>query len=363
MKLKIRAHTMLKNKHSWSISVTEILKQLHIMGHDLYIVSTDGYPDDCDVLKKYFGRNCDDPHIDFCYTLPGNWKDRFSKNSKIKASIFNYETSIVPKEWKYETKYLDYVLPSSNFSKEIFLKNGWDEKKLHLLPLGYDKDSFLDKNIYDVRGARKFKFLTVAINHYRKNLDKLIRAYYKSFSDEDDVSLILKTNLSNPKTKFEFHVISMINLIQKEFGGKKLPNLILLDDKIDNMATLYNLCDVFISASSSEGFGLPFLESMAANKLIIAPRATGQLDFLDDKNCLFLNMSEVIADQNVQYWRADKLGKTWSPDISDISEKMIFAHKNSDVLLENFSKNFDDVLEKYTWNNTAKKLVSLYDNL
>jgi glycosyltransferase involved in cell wall biosynthesis len=71
----------------------------------------------------------------------------------------------------------------------------------------------------------------------------------------------------------------------------------------------------------------------------------------------------VIADQNVQYWRADKLGKTWSPDISDISEKMIFAHKNSDVLLENFSKNFDDVLEKYTWNNTAKKLVSLYDNL
>jgi len=350
---------MLGTKHSWSISVIEILKELKKLGHDLYILSTDGYPDDVPELKEFFNRDCEDPDIDFCYTLPGNWKSRFKKASKIKASIFNYETSIVPAEWSQDLKYLDYVLPSSKFSMDVFKSNGWDEKKLYHLPLGFDKDSFLSKEVYDLPMAKSFKFLTVAINHYRKNLDKLILAYYKSFSSKDNVSLILKTSTKLPKTKFECNVLAMIAEAQKDFKKEELPSLIILDDKIKNMPSLYNAADVFISASSSEGFGLPFLEAMAANKLIIAPRATGQLDFLSEENCIFLDMKEVFADSNMQYWRANKLAKTWAPDVQNISEKMLFAYNNFKSL-RSLSSNNEDIINNFTWEQTARCLVSLH---
>jgi glycosyltransferase involved in cell wall biosynthesis len=363
MQLKIRTNTMLGAKHSWALSVLNILKELNNLGHDLYIKSTDGYPNDAPELSKFFDRDIDNPDIDFCYTLPQNWNFRFKEKSKLKASIFNYETSIVPSEWASHLNHLDFVLPSSKFSMDIFINNGWDKDKLRLLPLGFDQSQFNGFSRYNIPSTRKFKFLSVSINHYRKNIDKLVYAYYNTFSDDDDVSLVLKTNLSNQKTKFECNVLEIVKNAQSGFTKKKLPNLILLDDKLSDMSGLYNSCDCFISASSSEGFGLPFLEAMASKKLIIAPRATGQLDFLNDNNCLFLDMNEVAANQNMQYWRAHPDAKTWMPKIDDISEKMLFAYKNKDHLVQKFSLNFDDVLSRYTWNETAKKLVNIYDNI
>lgn len=363
MRLKIRTNTMLKTKHSWSITILSILRELEKLGHDLYIVSTDGYPDDEPSLKRFFNRDCEEPDIDFCYTLPQNWKSRFKPKSKIKASIFNYETSVVPEEWRFELKHVDFVLPSSNFCMEIFKNNGWDQEKLKYLPLGFDDCLFDGTQTYDLPQAKSFKFLTVAINHYRKNIDKLVEGYYKSFTKNDDVSLILKTNLRPPKTKFECNVIQIINDIQKQFDHKNLPSLILLDDKIKNISGLYNSSDVFISTSSSEGFGLPFLEAMAAKKLIIAPRATGQLDFLNDENSIFLNMSKVPADPNIQYWKASKSAITYMPNTDDISRKMLLVKNNYNLLYNKFSPNFESILLNFTWRETAKKLVNLYDNI
>ena len=65
-----------------------------------------------------------------------------------------------------------------------------------------------------------------------------------------------------------------------------LPIIEIVTKRYESIVPLYNSCDVLVSATSSEGFGLPLLEGLAAGMLVIAPRFSGQLDFLSDKNSI-----------------------------------------------------------------------------
>ena len=69
------------------------------------------------------------------------------------------------------------------------------------------------------------------------------------------------------------------------------------------MFGLYNSCDALISATSSEGFGLPMLEAMASNLLVLAPIQTGQSDFLNSENCIDISGKYIDAPKEYQYWR------------------------------------------------------------
>jgi len=362
-RLKIRTQTMFGTSHSWSITMQEIMIQFAKMGHDLYISSTDGYQNLSHDLSTFYNRDCDDPDIDICYTLPLNWKSRFKKKSKLKLSIFNYETSIIPVEWKSELRHIDYVLPSSYFSEKIMIDNGWPAEKIKMVSLGYNQEQFSKPENYKIATAKNFKFLNISINHFRKNIDKLIRSYYQEFSDADDVTLILKTSLNKPKTKFECDVSEIILDVQRSMPGKIFPQLIILNERIKNMAGLYQASDCLISTSSSEGFGLPFIEAMASNILVAAPRATGQLDFLNDENSILFDVNHVRADKNIQYWRAHPSGMTYMPDCNDISKKMRLIYENKEKLRDRFLPNYSHTLENFKWQNTAEKILELYDHI
>ena len=99
----------------------------------------------------------------------------------------------------------------------------------------------------------------------------------------------------------------------RKHRGKNLPQIEIIQHRYDSMVPLYNSCDCLVSASSSEGFGLPLLEALAAKMLVIAPRCTGQLDFLTDKNSLLVDVKEINAGSKYQYWRATKGAKTFLP--------------------------------------------------
>jgi len=362
-KLKIRTETMFGSNHSWAITLQELMREFAEMGHDLYIKSTDGYPTIDHGLSKFYNLDCENADIDICYTLPGNWKNRFKKNSKLKASIFNYESSIVPKEWLFDLQHLDFVFPSSNYSYQVLSENNWDKNKLKVIPLGINPSLYGKEYDYKIKTNKSFKFLNVSINHHRKNIDKLLTAYYQEFSDKDDVVLILKTNLNKPKTRFECDVGEIILNVQKSIKNKILPQLIIVNEKLDNMAKLYANANCLISTSSAEGFGLPFLEAMASNLIVIAPGATGQMDFLNKQNSLLLNMNYVKANPDRQYWRASEDGMTYMPDVDDIRKNMRLAYENHIDLKKVFLEKYSNILSEYTWNNSAKKIIEIYDSI
>ena len=357
--LKIRSQAMLGTTHSWAVTIRGLLKEFRLMNHDLYLSSINGY----DLFPsewKEFCRECIDADIDLTYTLPRNFKQRFNRNSKLKLAIYNYETSILPKVWEKQIQYIDYALPSSRFSKEVFVNSGWPEEKCIVIPHGVNLESFKDKSkVNNLKTTKKFKFLNVSIPHYRKNIDILVDAYYSAFSDNDDVCLVLKVRLAKPKYRFECDVVQQMLAAQKRHKGKKLPQIEVVQHKYNSMVPLYNTCDSLVNASSAEGFGLPLLEGMAAGMTVVAPRCTGQLDFLNDNNSLLVDVKEIDATIKHQYWRPSSGAKTYLPEVESLANNMRKVYENNRTIKANFADEVNKTINKFTWENAARKILDI----
>ena len=355
--LKIRAHGLFGSTHSWSYAIRSIMNEFHKMGHELFITSTDGYYFAPQELSKYFNKDTNEADIDLCYTLPSNFEQWFNSKSKLKLAMFNWESTSVPPEWNNSLKYIDYVLPSSNAVKDVFINNGWDERKIITLPLGVDWEEFSNAMPMQIGGLNTFRFLNVSIPHYRKNIDIVLDAYYSSFSSSDDVSLILKSSFITPKNKFECDLNEIIKTIQRKHNKKILPKVHIITDKLTSMAPLYKTSNCLVSASSFEGFGLPMLEAFASGLQVIAPRASGQLDFLNDDNSFLINVDSIKAGAKYQYWRPDSSSTTFYPKVDEIAKSMIDVFNGK-------KKFFDEkIKDNFSWGNSANKIINIYENI
>lgn len=359
--LDIRTQSMLGTSHSWAVTMRSLVREMSELGHNMYLDSINGYdmfPDCWNKLK----REVKAPDIDLTYTLPRNFRDRFLSESKLKLAIYNYETSILPSVWKDSHQHIDYALPSSSFSKKVFVDAGWPEEKCIVVPHGIRTEDFLEKSrVKNIKSKKRFKFLNVSIPHYRKNIFTLLDAYYEEFSDKDDVCLILKTSLKKPKYIFECDVVKEVLRAQKKHlkKRKKLPQVEVIKHKYENIIPLYNSCDCLVSATSSEGFGLPLLEGLAAGMLVVAPHVTGQADFLNENNSLKVDSREIIAPKNHQYWKPSVGSKTYMPDVESLMYCMRSAYENKSNLLKDFSPNIKSTLDEFTWRNAAQKIISI----
>ena len=359
--LDIRTKTMFGTTHSWAITMRSLFEEFCNNDHNIYIESTNGDSFVSDEMKKRF-MPCESPDIDICYTLPRNFPFRFKDSSKLKLAIYNYESSILPELWRDKIKHVDYALPSSSFSKEIFVKNGWPEDKCIVVPHGVKSHMFSGERIRgDLKNNKKFRFLNISIPHFRKNISSLVDAYYSSFSDRDDVCLVIKTSLKspNPNHPFECDVTKEILKVQKTHSGRALPQIEIVEKKYDDMSLLYRSCDCLVSASSSEGFGLPFLEGLAAGMVVIAPECSGQLDFLNNKNSLLVSVTDGPASKRYQYWSSSDGAKTFFPNKISLSEQMINAYSNHKGLLSSFDSEIKTTLSKFTWSNAADRILEL----
>lgn len=355
-KLKIRIHGMFGASHSWSNCTRSIATEFYKMGHELFITSTDGYSLCPDLLKDSFNKETSEADIDLCYTLPRNFKQWFHPKSKMKCAIFNWESTVMPKEWKDCLIHTDFVFPSSNAVRDIFLQNGWEESKLITIPLGVDWESFQASESLSVVNNSSFKFLNVSIPHFRKNIDLVLKAYYNEFLGDENVSLIIKSSFDTPKNLFECDLKETILDIRKEFH-KDLPKLYVVIEKFKNIAPLYKGADAIISASSFEGFGLPMLEGFAAGKQVIAGRHSGALDFLNDDNSFLINSDLIPAGSKYQYWKSIDSSKTYYPRIEELQDRMrrVFSGEK---------KSFDPKLKEiFSWKNSANKIIDIYDHI
>lgn len=352
---------MLGTSHSWAVTMRSLIREFSRSGHEMFLESINGYemfPLNWHAMK----RGIDGPDIDICYTLPRNFKDRFAKDSRLRLAIYNYETSLLPKPWAQEISHIDYALPSSNFSKKVFVDAGWPEEKCLVVPHGIRPADFLNKkHVNNLKTRKRFKFLNVSIPHYRKNIYTLLDAYYGEFSDKDDVCLIIKTSTAKPKYKFECSVVKEIMKAQKIHRGKRksLPQVEVIKHKYDSIVPLYNSCDCLVSATSSEGFGLPLLEGLAAGMLVVAPHCTGQADFLNKNNSLEVFSRKVAAPAKYQYWHPQQGAETYMPDVESLRSSMRNAYENKRSLLQEFDEEIKSTVNEFTWENAAKKILSL----
>lgn len=348
------------------------------MGHKVDLFSTNGtdhFPEDLKPnLKGAINENKEvtsENYIDLVgskldleydmqmsYTALRNFCNYFIRGDKNRFGIWNYETTVLPTAFAKYFKCVDKVLPSSQFSKKIFTDNGMPEQQQVVVPHGVYLDRFKNLGKYPLKTNKKYKILAnIAQPHLRKNIPGLLRAFGKAFTNKDDVCLVLKVSRKSPQPGFDIPFNEIFSNWQKEYP--KHAEVEIIDKFIVDIEPLYNACDVVFTMSHAECFWMPGLEGFAANKIVVAPRYGGQLDYMNDDNSILIDGKEIRADHRMQYWEPSSYAKVFGPDVELAASKLKDLINNYDDYLKKFSPKMQELVQHYTWRAAAQQIIGL----
>jgi glycosyltransferase involved in cell wall biosynthesis len=375
--MKICWFGFLSKNFSWSIVAQNLSRELIKKGHKVDLFSTNGithFPEDLKPhLKGYVEEGTSSPALlgsatanleksydmQLSYTAIKNFANYFVRGNKNRFGIWNYETTVLPKAFTKYYRCVDKVLPSSQFSKKIFSDNGMPDNHQTVIPHGIYLERFRDLGKYPLRTKKKYKILVnIAQPHIRKNIPNVLKAYGKAFTKNDDVCLVLKVSRKSPQVTTDS---VPFNEIYKDFCAeyKNRGEIEIIDHFLDDIEPLYNACDIVFSMSHAECFWMPGLEGFGANKIVIAPRYGGQLDFMNDDNSLLIDGKEIRADIRMQYWEPSPYAKVFAPDVDHAASLLKDAVNNYNDYHSKFSPKMQELVIDYTWERAAQKIINL----
>lgn len=224
-------------------------------------------------------------------TVPNEWERVAPLTIGVTAGI---ETSKVSAEWLLKTNQIvDKVIVPSEFSAEIFKKTFYKAKdqfgrevelKLEkpIEVVGYPVKKFDSLPNLELKLDYDFNFLCVAQAGPRKNLEKTVDYFYKTFKDKK-VGLVLKISKANNCVRDRLFCEDMLKTYKTQYPDATCKIYLLHGSLTDaEMHALYVEPKIkcLLSLSHGEGFGLPLFEAAYSGLPIISHEWGGQTDFL-----------------------------------------------------------------------------------
>ena len=120
----------------------------------------------------------------------------------------------------------------------------------------------------------------------RKNLLNTISWAIEAFEGQEDVGIIVKTNMGKGTISDRELTTNGIKQIVNSVRKSEFPKVHLIHGNMSKLevAALFRSKDVhgYISATRGEGYGLPLIEAAAAAVPVVTTNWSGHLDFLED---------------------------------------------------------------------------------
>jgi len=218
----------------------------------------------------------------------------------------------------------DCLLVNSNFVKDTFIEQNYDEEKIKVVYLGVRKDFFNLKKKYDIK--KKIKILFTGSFGVRKGGEYILKAMQKLEKKQLPYEMIIVGSYS--KTDNFIKNIQSKNI---RFVGHVLQ---------DELKSYLANSDIYLFPSLCEGCASSGMEAMAAGLPVIATRESG-LPIIDGENGLIVPSKNVDAIVDV---------------VIKLYEDKSLREKIGTVAAKTISEN-------YTWEQYAEKVVEIYEDL
>jgi glycosyltransferase involved in cell wall biosynthesis len=260
------------------------------------------------------------------------------------------------------------------WNEKVFKSNGI-AKPIYKMPLGINPQIW-HENVQPLKFAQqlqgKFIFLSVFGWSLRKGYDILLDSFLSKFKDNKDVALVIFSKIWGSESQEHQNIIqSDINKYLKKHGvsynniyhiGTGLPE--------EQLPSLYKACDAFVLPTRGEGWSLTFCEAGACEIPVIAPNHGAQLEFLTRENAelvdiegfetckrLKLNIISSAYGNNILIAKlADKFTK-------DFADRMEYVYNNYDEAKTKAVKLRQHLMENYTWEIAARKIIKRLNEL
>jgi len=226
-------------------------------------------------------------------TIPNEWEKMAKVNIGVTAGI---ETTKVAPLWIERANMMDRIIVVSNHSKDTYQNTSYsvtNKQTGEKIPNFKTSTPFdvihypvkdLETSKIDLDLKTSFNFLTVAQWGARKNLEATVLGFIKEFHDQEDVGLIVKSNVVKNNLLDRISLSGAIQDIVNRKAPDRKCKVYLLHGELseEQMKSLYTNRKVkaYVTTTHGEGFGLPIFEAAYYGLPVIAPDWSGHVDFL-----------------------------------------------------------------------------------
>lgn len=331
------------------------------------------------------------PDVWIQITVPNEFQPIGKYNIGLTAGI---ETTICDPSWIEGVNKMDITLVSSNHSKDVFTKTGFEkrdqagnvlqlikiEKPVEVLFEGLDLDKYFYVKDEDLEESdlvleldeieEEFCFLFVGhwlqgeLGEDRKNVGLMLKTFLETFKDrKNKPALIMKTSGAGSSIVDREELLSKIDQVKNQIKGD-LPNVYLLHGELTDtdINNLYNHPRVkaMFNLTKGEGYGRPLLEFTASKKPIIVSGWSGHLDFLDPEYTCFVKGELKNVHPSAQVQNIILAESSWfSPDVNEASNYLKIVYEKYDKYEEQAKRQSHQCKTRFSFDE-MKKLLSLY---
>lgn len=215
-------------------------------------------------------------------TIKREFKQKNKKNFK-SILYFPVDNELVPRIIK-EIEFFDNLVTYNEYSRRMVLRLKPELlKRIKVIPHGIDLNQFFPINNEEKKDFRKQyfgenadKFIVINLNRNqpRKDIPCTIFGFHEYRKANPNSFLYLHMNPADPKGWDLRLVLEQTGLI--EGVDFMFPPLAVQNHGTDTVTLnkIYNACDVYLTTSLGEGWGLGVTEAMAAGIPVIAPLHT-----------------------------------------------------------------------------------------
>ncbi len=276
---------------------------------------------------------------------------------------------------------LPLILVTSNWVKEMYVRDGIKPDNIEVLPVGCDTTTFTshkkdDPKIQAVRDSLgispdQIMILTVGGDAASKGAQEVMQALAIIDTQAPDWKYVCKV-WPQPRTKVQ----NLLDLeLAQQLGIEKNIYYATNTTSRNFMPYLIGACDIYAAPSRLEGFGMPQVEAGACGKPVISLKAMGMLDTLIHNKTAFLAeiakqnvVNEVILGKESGFKKNHKVSfdsprtVDYRANVQDIA-KYLLQLMNDPELRQNMGEAArEHVVNNFDYRIVAKRFVQIIQN-
>jgi FkbM family methyltransferase len=305
-------------------------------------------PQEFPLYQNYSNTSNPDLHIVLNDVNHGYFNETYSG---LKIAYNVWETTKYPDHFFNNLKKFDQVWVPSEWQKACTISQGIPSHKVKVVPEGVDTTMFKplsqDTNFPE---GRPFRFVVVGRWEYRKSTKEIIKAFIDTFSEDENVELIL--NVENP-----YSTDNCLDTQERldKFGLKHSCIKVLTHLSKEDYVTLLQTADVFVSCARSEGWNLPLIEAMACGTPSVYSNWGAQLQFAEGKGIPVSITGEVpAAVVNDESWNPNTPGNFCEPDFKTLGIRLREVYDKYEIEKKYALMDSEKIRTQFTWKNAAK---------
>jgi glycosyltransferase involved in cell wall biosynthesis len=223
----------------------------------------------------------------YMHTQPQYWPHYWEKGIR-RVGYTVWETDHIPGHWKDLLNSADRILVPCHFNTEVFRSDGVTRPVSvipHILRTPSDLSDDEAAGFRSRLGISGDRFVFYTINTWtaRKALRDTITAFLEAFTDQDPVTLIVKTDPLGALNEDMPELVPTARIIAELIAGRaNVPDIRVICRlmSVREIDLLHRSGDCFLSLTHSEGWGLGAFDAAGRGNPVIITGWGGQLDYL-----------------------------------------------------------------------------------